>query len=297
LEGARPRQAARTSQSQLRLELARELAERVPAELAGEIAVTGSAALGVADARSDLELNLWSEEVPPAEARRAWLAELGTTDVALAVERGPDGTLWETCRYRGVWVEIGWQTLARQERNVAALAGGTVVEHDELAVAGAVVQAVALRSDGRLAAWQRTLATYPDGLAERIISAQVERWGWPHWVALRWAYPERVETLAHAGCLVADLRAALRVLFAVNRRWETGWKWVRPAVLGLQTAPEALLDRIDAVVAERRPEAQVRGYLGIVLDCLALAPDLPEVARARQLIRESLDSERGGRTS
>src|SRR6185436_17438884 len=125
--------------------------------------------------------------VPPPAARRAWLDALGAADVALAVERGPDGTLWETWRYRGVWVEAGWQSLAAQERNVAALLTGTVDDHDRLLVAGAALQAVPLRTDGHLAAWQARLAAYPDGLAERLTRAAVDRWQWPHWVALRWA--------------------------------------------------------------------------------------------------------------
>ena len=280
-----------TAESLRRHALAQQLAERTPADFAPEIALTGSAALGLADARSDLELNLWCEALPPNEARRRWLQDIGATDVVLAVEDGVDGTLWETWRYRGVWVEAGWQTLARQEQNVAALLTGTVDDHEQLLVAGAALQAVPLRTAGHLAAWRSRLAHYPDGLAERITRASVDRWAWPHWVALRWAYAERGEMLAHAGCLVADLRAALRVLLAANRRWETGWKWIGPALADLPRQPARLLERVDAAVAEPEPARAVRGYLEVVLDCLALAPAMPEVARARELIAESLARE------
>ena len=277
-----------TAESLRRHALAQQLADLTPAAFAPEIALTGSAALGVADARSDLELNLWCDALPPAEARRAWLQEIGATDVALEVENGVDGSLWETWRYRGVWVEAGWQTLARQEQNVAALLTGTVTDHEQLLVASAALQAVSLRTAGHLAAWQSRLAVYPDGLAERITRAEVDRWQWPHWVALRWAYAERGELLAHAGCLVADLRAALRILLAANRRWETGWKWLRPALRDLPRQPPNLLPRLDAAVAEPDPRRATRAYLGLVLDCLALAPAMTEVDRARDLIGESL---------
>ena len=277
-----------SEESWRRLALARELVAGCPAALGLEAALTGSAALGVADARSDLELNLWTERMPSDEPRLAWLRGIGATGVALGVETGPDGTSWSTWRYRGVWVEAAWQTLDRQDREVAALGSGTVVEHERLIVAGAMVQAVPLRTTGRLAEWRRALSVYPEGLSERIVRAAVERWQWPHWVALRWAYLERGERLAHVGCMVADLRAALRVLFAVNRQWETGWKWLRPACRALSIAPERLLERIDATLRETDDEKAIRGYLGLVLDCLALAPDLPEVARARELLRESL---------
>jgi hypothetical protein len=284
-----------SAESARRRALAAEMAERAPPGFAVEIALTGSAALGVADARSDLELNLWGEALPAPDARRGWLAALGAADVALAVEDGPDGTLWETWRYRGVWVEAGWQTLAAQERNLAALLTGAVHDHEHLLVAGAALQAVPLRTAGHLAAWQTRLADYPDGLAERITRAAVDRWQWPHWVALRWAYAERGEMLAHAGCLAADLRAALRVLFAANRRWESGWKWLRPAVRDLPRRPDRLIERIDALLADPDPAGATRASLTLVLDCLALAAALPEVARARELITASLAAEPAGR--
>jgi hypothetical protein len=284
-----------TAESLRRHALAQQMADLAPADFAPEIALTGSAAAGLADTRSDLELNLWCDALPSAESRKEWLEEIGATDVALAVEDGVDGTLWETLRYRGVWVEAGWQTLARQEANVASLLTGTVVDHEQLLVAGATVHAVSLRSAGHLATWQSRLAHYPDGLAECITLAEVDRWQWPHWVALRWAYAERGEMLAHAGCLVADLRAALRILLAANRRWETGWKWIRPAVADLPRRPDQLVERIDAAVAEPDPGRATRAYLTLVLDCLALAPVLPEVARARDLIGESLAREASGR--
>jgi hypothetical protein len=107
-------------------------------------------------------------------------------------------------------------------------------------------------------------------------------------VALRWAYIERGERLAHVGCMVADIRAALRILCAVNRRWETGWTWLRPACRELPLEPERLLERIDAALTERDDGRAIRAYLGLVIDCLALAPSLPEVERARRHIGESL---------
>lgn len=279
------------SESAARLELARELAGRCPASFGGEIALTGSAALGVADARSDVELNFWAEELPGADARRIWLREIGADEVALDVEVGPDGTTWSTWRSRGLWVEAGWQTMTAHDRNVAALLSGTVVDPERLAVAGATARAVTLRSAGRLAAWQRDLASYPPGLTDRIVRAAVQRWQWPHWVALRWAYLERGERLAHAGCLVGDMRAAVRVLLAVNRRWESGWKWLRPACRDLERKPARLLERIDSVLTERDDERAIRSCLALVLDCLALAPPLPEVERARTLLGESLGAD------
>src|SRR5438552_2100251 len=97
-----------TPQSQYRLALARELADRCPSALGQEIAVTGSVALGLADDDSDVELNLWVEVLPDAAQRDAWLDVIGATDVKAEDVPWGDGTFAVTFGYRGVTIEVGW---------------------------------------------------------------------------------------------------------------------------------------------------------------------------------------------
>lgn len=66
----RQRDVAETgAASALRRRLAAELVSACPIELATEAALTGSAARGVADEYSDIELNFWSEALPSSEQR------------------------------------------------------------------------------------------------------------------------------------------------------------------------------------------------------------------------------------
>src|SRR4051794_35066357 len=77
-----------TAESRRRLALAAELLSACPPAFGVEVALTGSAALGVADRHSDLELNFWAETLPPPEERAAWLHGVGATDVTVDLEPG-----------------------------------------------------------------------------------------------------------------------------------------------------------------------------------------------------------------
>ena len=103
------------AQSTRRLALAEKLVRACPLAFGMEVALTGSAAIGVADRYSDLELNFWAETLPSVEQRVAWLHSMGATDVSVDLERGADGTLWSTWRQARIWFEAGWQTVAMQE--------------------------------------------------------------------------------------------------------------------------------------------------------------------------------------
>jgi hypothetical protein len=275
-------------ENQRRLALAEELVRACPSAFGTEAALTGSAAIGMADHYSDLELNFWAETLPSIDERAVWLRSLGATDVSIDLELGADGTLWSTWRLQGIWIETGWQTIAAQNANLQAVLRGEVTDHARVVGASAVRDAVTLRTLGRLAAWQAQLAHYPDGLADALVAAAVERWHWSHWLDSRWALIDRGERLGFADVLIDDLKTALRVLFAVNRRWEVGVKWLRPASQALPLKPERFIERVDAVFASTDPLTSVRLCLELVLDILALAPRRNDVERARRTIQEAL---------
>ena len=67
--------------SQRRAEIAGRLAAACPPGLADEIALVGSTAHGFADDQSDLEMNLWSNAIPPRDERVAWLQAAEANDI------------------------------------------------------------------------------------------------------------------------------------------------------------------------------------------------------------------------
>lgn len=278
-----------SARSRQLLDLARRLAATCPDQLGAEIALSGSASRGLADSYSDLEINLWCDGLPSLDQRVDWLRQIGATDVSEEEDVIADGSSWTTFRYADTWVEAGWQTIADLQQNLGRVLSGTETDHELLLVAWMLRTAVPLRTNGHLTAWQRAVAEYPAGLAERLIDSATGAWVWPNWVASHWAFLERGESLALSELLVADLQAVVRIVFALNQRWEPNWKWVRAEVADLPTTPDDLLDRIDTVYLAPRLDERVTASLELILDTLALAPPSEPVWRARATIREILE--------
>ncbi len=280
------------SSSARRRRLAGELARACPADHGREIAVTGSAALGLADATSDLELNFWVDELPPVEARRAWLERVGATEIVPDDAPLADGSHWLTFRFRDIWVEAGWQTIADLVQTLDEILAGALTSHDRLLLASLVAHAVAVRTDGALATWQARLASYPEVLGERVIAANTTVWHLPHAVQGRWALVRRGDSLALTERLLWDTSNVLRVLYALNRQWEPDWKWLRFKLRDLTRAPDRLAERIDLIFSTgASPRERVVTCQQLILDTLALLPSSPGIVRAREVVDQSL---RGG---
>jgi hypothetical protein len=164
-----------TDESRRRHTIARRLAESCPAELGDEIAVTGSVALGIADERSDVELNLWCEALPTIAQRAAWIASVGGETRSNQGEPWPDGTIEATFRVDGVWIEAGWMTKARFDETLRGILAAVVLGHDRLQMAWIIERAVELRTTGLLARWRSELATYPEPLREKVIEVNTRR--------------------------------------------------------------------------------------------------------------------------
>ncbi len=277
-----------TDASHRRYELAVALVESCPLALARAIALTGSVARGTADEASDVELNCWVEELPSADARISWLRAAGASDVLLDADAIADGSLWATCRVGRTWIEIGWQTVAAQDALLSAIRAGQVMDRGRLVIASILAQAVALRDADLIAHWQQALADYPAVLQARLISAATEVWTFPHLLAARWALVQREDQFALAQRLVGGVQDALRILYAINRRWEPYEKWTAMTIETLPIKPDHLAARIDAVFVAPHPAERLAVCLTLLRDTLTLVPPPYDVTRAIATIDASL---------
>lgn len=279
-----------TEASRARLALARTLAEHCPAALAGEIAVTGSVARGMADDYSDVELNIWADALPEAGQWRRWLEEVGATD--LEKDRGEmdaTGFCWTVCRVQGIWIEAGWATIDQFDAFVRDLAAGLFVDHEQLQMGWTVRQAIPLRTEGRLADWQARLDRYPDGLAERVIASQTAVWADPHVPGVRWGLAARGERMGLALRFVWDMQNLLRVLFSLNHAWDHDLKWTDERSLDLPLKPAQLSARIDAMFALADLEQAVEINQRLIVETLELSRDQGfNVDAALQSMRDGL---------
>ncbi len=260
--------------------LAQEIVELCPISFATEIALTGSAARGVADEDSDIELNCWVNHIPTIVERRKWLENIGATEIVFDSEPISDGSLWTTCLFQGTWIEIGWQTELVQEQLLQSILQGLVLDSGRLVVAGLITQAIILRSQGLLLEWQKRLVSYPEHLSARLIADLIEPWQSAHLVKVRWALVKRQQRFALTQKLTQDINNLLRILFAINKIWETDIKWLDKIVDQMTIKPVKLIDRINGIFSCLPLNEKVFATIELIIETLKLLPPLPEIKQA-----------------
>ena len=292
-----------TEASRIRYRLALELAQDCPAELGTEIILSGSTAYGLADEYSDLEFCLLVSKLPrPAErskwlrasAAPRWLEGIGATEITFDDDTTADGSVWATFSFKKTWVEIAWQDIPSREEQLRAILAAEITDHYRLRMTWIMEQALPLKTTGKLAQWQRALARYPDELQRKLIAKATFDWADPHAVNGPSHWGIRRDTgLLFADRLVSDVYDLLRLLFAINRRWETSWKWIRHDTRDLVLKPDRLIERIEHVFSAAVPHARRRECNSLILDTLLLVPKPYDVSKAIATIEGSLRTHSG----
>jgi predicted nucleotidyltransferase len=253
--------------------LAQAIADALPAT-AEEVVVTGSVSRGVADEVSDIEMLIVTAGEPELDecyalAAACRLTELGTW--------GPQGVPTKRVSgYRdGAAIELIWWSRAHAEAAVDAIFTG-----EPSATADALANGVALRTAGLLAQWQERLRHYPDELAAVRIEDAALTWGG--------FAPAGLLTLVRPGerfalveRMVDDASRVVRIVFALNRVWEPTHKRLAARAAALPLKPDRLAERIEAALTEPDPVRAVLVMTELQLDTANLAPDGPNIRRAR----------------
>jgi predicted nucleotidyltransferase len=256
-------------------ELAQRVADALPLEVAEEVVLTGSVSRGVADEVSDIEMLIVTPE--PMElaacfelARAAGLEELDTWGDQSTPTRRVSGYL------DGVPLELIWWSREYAESSIDSFFGS-----DMSSAADAIAHGVALRTSGSLSRWQARLSDYPEELARARIEDAALTWGG--------FTPAGLLTLARPGELLActermmdDASRVLRMVYALNRVWQPTHKRLEARVAPLAVKPERLAERIEEAFSEPDPRRALLVMTELQLETVALAPDGPNVNRARR---------------
>jgi hypothetical protein len=152
-----------------------------------------------------------------------------------------------------------------------------------------------LRTSGLLAQWQERLRHYPDELARAHIEEAALTWGGFAAAGLL-TIVRRGERLAMLVRMVDDAARVLRIVFALNRVWQPTTKRVADRVAPLERTPERLAERIEEALTEPDPRRAVLVLTELQAETVALAPDGPNIDRARRWLsdaREILARPRG----
>ncbi|HEY2309854.1 MAG TPA: nucleotidyltransferase domain-containing protein [Gaiellaceae bacterium] len=264
-----------TARSEELRALAQRVSDALPPEVV-EVVLTGSVSRGVADDASDLELLVVTEEHLTLEEA-----------FALARRAGLEGT-------------DSWGDPSTPTRLVAGYLDGQPVETiwwsrelaEELFASGgsaeALANGLALRTSGLLAEWQTRLADYPDALVAERIEKAAERWGGYAPAALL-TIVRADSALARMEWLVDSAQRVLAIVFALNRVHQPTAKRLAARVEPLAVKPERLAERIDEALGESDPRRALLAMAELQLETVRLAPEGPNVDRARTWLAEAVE--------
>jgi predicted nucleotidyltransferase len=267
-----------TARSVVLRSIAQRVADALPLAVE-EVVLTGSVSRGVADDISDIELLIVTQGELDLGDCFSLAAGCGLTDLATWGRQGVP-TKRVSGHRDGVPVELIWWSCAHAESALDAVFAG-----DLSATAEAIANGVALRTSGLLAQWQERLRHYPDELASvRIEDAALTWGGFAPAGLLTLLRPG--ERLALVERMVDDATRVTRIVFALNRVWQPTLKRLADRAATLTHKPERLAERIEEALTE--PDA-LRALLVLTelqAETVALAPDGPNINRARKWLGE-----------
>jgi hypothetical protein len=259
---------------------AQAIADALPAS-AVEAVVTGSVSRGVADDVSDIEMLIVTRDELDLDRCFALAADCGLTDLGSWGTQG--GPTKRVSGYRdGVPIELIWWSRAHAETAVDA-----IFVDDTSATADALAHGIALRTSGLLAEWQERLRHYPDDLALARIEDAALTWGGFAAAGLL-TIVRPGERLALLERMVDDARRVVHMVFAMNRVWPPTTKRLALRAAPLERKPDGLAERIEEALTEPDPRRAVILMTELQLETVLLAPDGPNVVRARAWLADGL---------
>lgn len=250
-----------------RMALAREIA---PAYLrnphVAAVLVAGSVGRGIADERSDLELDVfWS--VPPSEdERRVPIDACG--GVVRAFHLFEDDEWAETFEVAGVKVDTSMFLTATVDRYLAEVVEQASTDPGRHVLIAAVQDGVPLHGHELVAHWRTRAASYPDRLAFAMVAhhlARLSRWPYAQMLAVR------DDAVMLHSVLGEAARTVLGLVLALNRRYlpHPGFKWLNHIVAGMALVPPDLAGRLRAAL-RAEPRAAVDGMRELLVEALTL---------------------------
>ncbi|MCA1678857.1 MAG: DUF4037 domain-containing protein [Actinobacteria bacterium] len=253
--------------------MAQRIADALPMTIE-EVVLTGSVSRGVADDISDIEMLIVTRDDLDLTDCFSLAAACGLNDLGTWGQQ--DVPTKRVSGYRdGAPVELIWWSRAHAQTAIDAIFAG-----DLSATADAMARGVALRTSGLLAQWQERLRHYPDDLARTRIEDAALKWGGFHASGLL-TLLRPGERLALLEWMVDDAARVVRIVFALNRVWQPTLKRLGERAATLPHKPERLAERIEAALIESDPRRALLIMIELQLETLALAPEGPNIDRAR----------------
>jgi hypothetical protein len=258
--------------------IAQAIADALPPTV-DEVVLTGSVSRGVADEISDIEMLVVTQGELDLGDCFLLAAACGVIDLGTWGEQG--GPTKRVSGYRdGAPVELIWWPRVHAEWAIDAIFAGELVGSAE-----AIANGVALRTTGLLGQWRQRLGHYPDELANARIEDAALKWGGFHAAGLL-TLLRPGDRLALLEWMVDDAARIVRIVFALNRVWQPTLKRLSDRTAMLALKPERLAERIEEALTEPDAQRAVLAMTELQIETVALAPDGPNIVRARKWLGE-----------
>jgi hypothetical protein len=209
------------------------------------IIVAGSAAQGVADFYSDLDMMVYYDKLPTIEELSAAVAHNGGINRRVLAER-TDSEFMEQFTLRGVECQIAHCTVVAWERDMTSvLEQFDVTSPTQKALSG-VLEAIPLHGELLVQLWQAKIAAYPDALARAMVNHYLNFF--PLW-GLRDSLLTRDATVWVQKMFTEAAENVLGVLAGLNHVYYSPFQLKRMhRLLGkMSIQPPRCGDRIDAL--------------------------------------------------
>lgn len=222
--------------------LAQRLADGLPLDAAEEVVLTGSVSRGVADDASDVELLLVAPDLPTVATAEHWACAAGVEPTS--TWQSPELT-YLAGQAQETLIELIWLEPSRVDALLTQAFAGDLVAHERLRALEALEHGVPVRGGSHLRGWQERLQTYPDELRERLVRDAVDDGG-GYIVTAYTRQIRRNDRYSLTRVVLEVANDVLRLLFALNRRWEPSRKRLPQLVEPLELKPERAGERIES---------------------------------------------------
>jgi hypothetical protein len=243
--------------------------------------ITGSAAEGVSDHYSDLDMTVYYDGELPSEETLAEIREgHGAPERAWLLGERADGNIAEAYELDGVQAQIGHATIAVWENDIADVLDRWNADTPLHKAMSGTLECVAVHGEALIDRWKTRIRAYPDGLARAMVEKRLQIF--PVWYvqdaldardATLWLYQIRVETAY----------ALLGILAGLNRLYFTTFQFkkMRRFVGEMRVKPERFAERLEALF-QQTPADAAKSLERLTGEVLALVEgEMPEVDTTR----------------
>ncbi len=249
--------------------------------------ITGSAALGVSDRYSDIDLMIYYDALPGTEELAAARLHNGGEEI-WRVDNRAEGELMEAYRVHGVECQIAHTTITAWKRDMAIVLEQHNVNTPLHKALSGTLEGMALYGTELIEVWKAKIANYPSGLAQAMVEQHLQFfpvWNLQEQLAARDAVLWRHQILTDAAYNL------LAILAGLNHLYFTSFQFKRLQHFAAQMAikPAAFAARLDRLFELPTAESalDLKALVDETLDLVAQHMPQVEVSSVRQRLNRS----------